>query len=144
MAKGVGGMDTGALLDRKLGYLTLRFTLGLAILMHGLERLPDLGAFADGMVKEFAETPLPAALVRAFALGLVFAETIIGLLVLVGLWTRGALLFGAAVMCALVFGTALRSDWNTLAIQMLFAVIYAALIAAREYNAYSVDALIER
>lgn len=137
-------MDTGPLLDRKLGYLTLRFTLGLAILMHGLVRLPHLAAFADGMVKEFAETPLPAALVRPFALSLVFAETIIGSLVLVGLWTREALLLGAVVMCSLVFGTALRSDWNILAIQMLFAAIYAALIATREYNAYSVDALIRR
>jgi hypothetical protein len=38
----------------------------------------------------------------------------------------------------------LRSDWNTLAIQMLYASIYTALIAARHYNAYSVDALIQR
>jgi thiosulfate dehydrogenase [quinone] large subunit len=42
-------------------------------------------------------------------------------------------------MAALVFGTALRSDWNTLAIQMLYALIYAALIAPREYNQYSLD-----
>jgi thiosulfate dehydrogenase [quinone] large subunit len=47
-------------------------------------------------------------------------------------------------LASLVFGTALRSDWNTLAIQMLYASIYGALIAGREYNSYSVDALIER
>jgi hypothetical protein len=33
----------------------------------------------------------------------------------------------------------LRSDWNTLAIQMLYAAIYAALIATQDYNAYSLD-----
>ena len=137
-------MDTQPLLDRKLAYLMLRFTLGLSILMHGLVRLPHLSAFADTTVRLFAETPLPAIIVRPFALSLVFVESIVGLLLLLGLWTRWALLVGALSMASLVFGTALRSDWNTLAIQMLYASIYAALIAAREYNFYSVDAVIQR
>ncbi len=142
--RGVGTVDTRPLLDRKLAYVMLRFTLGLSILMHGIVRLPHLRAFADGMVKQFAETPLPAAVVRPFALSLVFAEAIIGLLLLLGLWTRWSLLLGAVLISSLVFGTALRSDWDTLAIQMLYALIYAALIAGREYNSYSVDALIGR
>ncbi|MFZ0886783.1 MAG: DoxX family membrane protein [Candidatus Acidiferrales bacterium] len=132
------------ILDRKLGYLVLRFTLGLSIFMHGLTRLPHLQEFADGLVKMFADTPLPAMLVRPFGLGLVFVETTVGLLVLLGLWTQEALLVGSATMAALVFGTALRSDWNIVAIQLLYAVIYAVLLAAREYNAYSVDALMRR
>jgi thiosulfate dehydrogenase [quinone] large subunit len=137
-------MDTRPSLDRKLAYLVLRFTMGLAILMHGIVRLPHLHAFADGMVKQFAETVLPAAAVRPFALSLVFAEATIGLLLLLGLWTRWSLLLGAGLISALAFGTALRSDWDTLAIQMLYALIYAVLLAGREYNSYSVDALIER
>jgi thiosulfate dehydrogenase [quinone] large subunit len=135
-------MDSDALLDRKLAYAMLRFTLGLSILMHGLVRLPHLTAFANAMVKLFVDTFLPAFTVRVFALGLVFVETAVGLLVLLGLCTRWALLLGALAMAALVFGTALRSDWDTLAIQMLYALIYAALIATREYNAYSLDARI--
>ncbi|HEY1470456.1 MAG TPA: DoxX family membrane protein [Candidatus Acidoferrum sp.] len=137
-------MDTQPLLDRKMAYLTLRFTLGLSILMHGLVRLPHLRPFADTTARLFTETPLPAIIVRPFALGLVFVETIVGLFLLLGLWTMWVLLLGALSMAALVFGTALRSDWNTLAIQMLYASIYAALIAAREYNSFSVDALIRR
>jgi thiosulfate dehydrogenase (quinone) large subunit len=131
-------------LDRKLAYLVLRCTLGLSIFMHGLVRLPHLRAFADGLVKLFGDTPLPALLVRPFALVLVFVEAIVGLLVLLGLWTRVALIVGSAAMAALIFGTALRSDWNTLAIQLLYAAIYAALLAARGYNAYSLDALLRR
>jgi thiosulfate dehydrogenase (quinone) large subunit len=142
--KGVSVLDTQSLLDRKLAYLMLRFTLGLDIFMHGVVRLPHLSAFADGMVKQFAETPLPAAVVRPYALSLVFVEAILGLLLLMGLGTRWSLLLGAAMIASLVFGTALRSDWNNLAIQMLYAFIYAALIAGREYNSYSVDARIQR
>lgn len=137
-------MDTQPSLDRKMAYLVLRFTLGLSILMHGLVRLPHLNAFADSMVKLFGETLLPAIIVRAFALSLVFVEASVGLLLLLGLCTRWALLLGSLVMASLVFGTALQSDWNALAIQMLYASIYTALIAAREYNSYSVDALIQR
>jgi thiosulfate dehydrogenase [quinone] large subunit len=130
--------------DRNLAYLILRFTLGLSIFMHGLVRLPHLRAFADGLVKLFGDTQLPALLVRPFGVGLVFVETIVGLLVLLGLWTRVALIVGSATMAAPIFGTALRSGWNTLAIQLLYAVIYAALLAARGYNAYSLDALLRR
>ena len=94
----------------------LRFTLGLSILMHGLVRLPHLSAFTDDMVKLFANTILPATIVRAFGFAFALVESIVGLLVLLGLWTRAALLAGSLTMAALVFGTALRSDWNTLAI----------------------------
>jgi thiosulfate dehydrogenase [quinone] large subunit len=133
-----------AILDRKLGYFVLRFTLGLSIFMHGLTRLPHLQQFADGLVKMFADTPLPAMLVRSFGLGLVFVEGAVGLLLLVGLWTQEALLVGSATMAALIFGTALRSDWNIVAIQLLYVLIYSVLLAAREYNAYSLDALMRR
>lgn len=81
---------------------------------------------------------------RPFALSIVFVEAVLGLLLFVGLWTRWSLLLGGVLISSLVFGTALRSDWNTLAIQMLCALIFAALMAAREYNSYSVDALIQR
>jgi thiosulfate dehydrogenase (quinone) large subunit len=65
------------------------------------------------------------------------------LFLFVGLWTRWSLL-GGFLISSLVFGTALRSDWNTLAIQMLYVLIFVSLIAAREYNSYSVDALMQR
>jgi thiosulfate dehydrogenase (quinone) large subunit len=69
----------------------LRFTLGLSIFMHGMVRLPDLSAFAEDMVKLFVQTPLPAFMVRPCAFCLVFVEAS-GLLVLLGLWTRRALI----------------------------------------------------
>jgi thiosulfate dehydrogenase (quinone) large subunit len=47
-------------------------------------------------------------------------------------------------LAALIFGTALRSEWDTLAVQLLYAAIYATLLAAREYNAYSLDGLFGR
>ena len=135
-------MESDVLLDRRLAFAFLRITLGLNILMHGAVRLPILSVFVAGLVKEFAKTPLPGVAVKAFAYSLPFGEGLVGLFVLVGLWTRNTVLLGASIMAALVFGTALLSDWNTLGIQMLYVVIYAALLALREYNEYSLDGLI--
>jgi RHS repeat-associated protein len=87
-------MSSEPTLDRKLAYLVLRFALGLSILMHGLVRLPHLAAFADATAKLFVATPLPTIIVRPFALTLVFLETAVGLLLVLGLWTRAALLLG--------------------------------------------------
>src|SRR5271168_5135078 len=121
------------LFDRKLAYTILRFTLGVNLLIHGVVRFPALGAFADGLVKLFAETALPAFLVRPFAIGLTIEAT-----------ATGILLIGGLAMASLIFGTALRAEWNTVGIQMLYAAIYAALLAAREYDAYSVDAFFKK
>lgn len=59
-----------------------------------------------------------------------------------GLWTGWALLLGALFVASVIFGNALRQDWTTLAIQLFYALLYAPLIATREYNSCSVDALI--
>src|SRR5260370_39626298 len=130
-------MGNEVLLDRRLAFVFLRFTLGLNILMHGVVRLPILNAFVGGLVKEFAKPPLPAVAVKAFAYSLPFAEGLVGLFVLVGLWTRSALLLGALIMAALVFATALLSDWNTLPVQMRYVVIFPPFLALPQSNAYS-------
>lgn len=127
--------------DRNLAYFFLRFTLGISIFIHGAVRLPKIQEFAAGLVTQFANTPLPAFLVRPFAMGLTVEEVVTGFLLMIGLWTRWALIIGALTMAALVFGTALRSDWPTVAIQLLYAAIYAVLLAMREYNGVAVDAL---
>src|SRR6266496_3867562 len=93
--------NAGTTLDRRLAYTILRLTLGVNILLHGLVRLPQLASFADGLVQAFA-------------------ETLAGLLLIPGLWTRLALVGGGLLIIALVFGTALRSDWDTLGIQMIY------------------------
>jgi thiosulfate dehydrogenase (quinone) large subunit len=131
--------NSGALLDQRLAYLLLRLTLGINILLHGVVRLPALGAFAEGTVQQFADTPLPAVAVRLFGLLLPFLETAIGLLLTIGLWTRWALVTGGLLIAALVFGTALRSDWETLSIQMIYAIIYYLLLTGRTYDYFALD-----
>ncbi|NOK10410.1 MauE/DoxX family redox-associated membrane protein [Corallococcus exercitus] len=130
------------LTDGEAGYALLRITLGLNILLHGVVRLVGgPGAFADGLVKAFETSLLPGALVRPFAWVLPFAETAVGALLLLGLLTRHALAVGGLLMLALVFGTALRSEWEMLSVQMLYVGLYAALLGTARFNALALDRL---
>lgn len=130
----------GRIDDVSLAYALLRITLGLNIFMHGVSRLlAGLGNFVTVMAKTFENTPVPTTLVVIFSYGLPWLEGLIGLLILIGLRTRESLLSGAVLMLLLTFGTALRQDWNVAAIQLLYSIVYALLIAGLRHNAFSVD-----
>jgi thiosulfate dehydrogenase [quinone] large subunit len=131
--------------DYSLAYALLRATLGVNIAMHGISRiLAGVGGFAAGLEKQFAATPLPHFAVAAFAHALPWAEAIIGLLILFGVATRVALVLGALLILVLTFGTNLHQDWNVAGLQLIYAVVYALLIAFRSYNAFSLDRLLSR
>jgi thiosulfate dehydrogenase [quinone] large subunit len=133
----------GRHLDEALGYGILRLTLGVNIFLHGATRLfSGVGAFVSATVEQFSHTPLPEASVRIFATALPFLEAVVGFAILIGLWTRWALAGGALLMAALVFGTALRSDWTTVGIQMVYAVVYFLLLMFRAHDRFSLDRIL--
>jgi thiosulfate dehydrogenase [quinone] large subunit len=43
-------------------------------------------------------------------------------------------------MVLLIFGTALRSDWATLGVQMIYSITYYLLLSHLRQNEFSVDA----
>ena len=69
-------------------YLTLisRFVLGVVFLLFGLTKVGVPGAFATSI--NGYEMNLPSGLVTVMAVGLPLLEVAIGILLLVGLWTR--------------------------------------------------------
>jgi thiosulfate dehydrogenase [quinone] large subunit len=138
-----GIMSTAPLLDRKLSYGIFRITLGINILIHGAGRIfgQGTGAFAAKLSSEFAGTVLPSGLIHLFLTILPFAEAILGALITLGLLTRWALALGGLLIAALIFGTALRSDWNTVGIQMIYAITYYLLLANVEDDYFSLDTL---
>jgi len=140
----ISKQKTESITDRRMAYAVLRLTFGLNILLHGLVRLPNMNGFVEGLVKNFADTPLPSFAVRLFAWSLPPLEVGIGMLLLLGLFTRWALVAGGLVMTALVFGTALRSDWETLGLQMIYSVIYYLLLAARSDDYFSLDTFLAK
>lgn len=131
-------------LDRQLAYVVFRLTLGINILVHGAGRLfgPGAEAFASTTAVEFSKTALPAGMVYAFLVVVPFAELVLGALTTLGLLTRWALVLGGLLIAALVFGTAMRSDWTTVGVQMIYAITYYFLLVDRSNNRFSLDALL--
>jgi len=129
-------------LDRALAVLLLRLALGLDILIHGVTRLfiGGLGAFVNSIAAQFQHTALPIELVRAFATAIPFLEFTIGLLLVAGVAVRWTLVAGAVLMLALEFGAAMRSDWTVVSSQLLYSLLYSALLFCRAWDAYSLDA----
>ena len=72
----------------------------------------------------------------------IIAELVLGVLTTLGLFTRWALALGGLLIAALVFGTAMRSDWNTVGVQMIYAITYYLLLVNRGYNRFSLDSVI--
>ncbi len=131
--------------DRALAYVLLRGTLGLNILMHGLIRiLTGPAAFAGNLDKMFQQTLLAGWPAYAFGLALPWIEAVLGLLLLLGLRTRLALAGGAAWIALLMFGVSLRQDWAVAGTQLIYAAVYAALMAFRNWNRYSIDTMLAR
>src|SRR5208282_697523 len=122
--------------DRQLAYLIFRLTLGINILVHGAGRVfgPGAESFATTTAAEFTKTALPAGLVHAFLFVLPFIEAALGVLTTLGLFTRWALTLGGLMIATLVFGTAMRSDWNTVGVQMIYAITYYLLLANHTQN----------
>lgn len=128
-----------------LAYLFLRATLGVNICLHGITRIfSGQGHFVSAITQQFHAAPLPHSLVFAFAYTLPWAEAAIGMLILIGLFTRVALILGALLMLVLTFGVSLLQDWQVAGLQLIYAAVYAALLAFLHANRFSLDALLHR
>jgi thiosulfate dehydrogenase [quinone] large subunit len=120
--------------ERHHAYLLLRLVTGLDFFMHGFSRIftgTHLSGFAQGMVKSMAATPLPPALTLATGYIIPCVESLIGTLLLLGLFTRATLTAALLLMLVLMFGIGLKQDWNVAGQQLLYALVLATLLFAR-------------
>jgi thiosulfate dehydrogenase [quinone] large subunit len=126
---------------REAAYALLRVTLGVIFLFYGIGKfMGGVGNFADGMTQHFAGK-LPSALVLPFAYALPFAEVLAGSLLLLGLFTRIALVWSGLLLLALTFGTVILGDPPTVAHNLQYALVNFILLYLADYNGYSIDRL---
>lgn len=130
--------------NNAIAFLLFRLTAAASMFGHGLVRLPKLNGFSAWMVKSFEKSMLPDLMVVPFSYALPIAEFVIGLLLLVGLFTRASLIAGGVVMVILVFGTAMIENWDALPSQLIHAAFFAILLVFIQYNTIAVDRLIKK
>src|SRR5262245_22064711 len=129
--------------DQSLAYALMRVTFGVNIFMRGVMRIySGTGGFAQGMLKQFEGTPMPPTIIRPFALTLPWVESVIGLMIILGLKTREALVAGSLMMTILTFGTMVRQDFQIAFLQLAYVIVFFLLLALRSWNRISVDAAV--
>ena len=89
-----------------------------------------------------AKAPLPKSILAPFAAVLPWTEATIGLLLLLGLFTRFALVAGSLEMIVLMAGITLAQNWEVAGIQLIYCAIYFLLLTHRGRNFYSLDTLL--
>ena len=125
----------------QIAYALFRVTLGLNFFFHGSMRLiTGLSAWIATQLPLFTEQPiLPMPLVQGFLYVLPFIEATIGTLLLLGLYTRGALIAGALVILSLILGTGVRQEWGSVGAQTLYGIYFYLLISRLEDNWLALD-----
>ncbi len=128
--------------DIVIAYSFLRIIFGVNFFNHGFTRLGNIPGFAQSMVDLFKDTFMPAGLVYATGIFVPPVEFIIGVLLLLGLANRVALIIGFCLMLVLHYGVTLLQNWDAATSQLIYCLIFFVLLAGDRYNQFSLDAFI--
>jgi len=136
--------DSNQASNTAIAYAILRLSFGANILLHGLSRvLNGRAAFLAYLTKYFEHAHLISpGMLPAFGAVLPWVETTLGLLLMLGLFSRFTLIVGALVMTILVIGTNLAQDWLVAGLQLPYCFIYYYLLIHLEQNSISVDSML--
>jgi thiosulfate dehydrogenase [quinone] large subunit len=129
--------------DTVIAYTILRLSLGANIMLHGVSRiLNGRPAFLAYLTHYFEHAHLiPSGMLPAFGAVLPWVEATLGLLLLLGLFSRFTLIAGALEITVLVIGTNLAQDWLVSGLQLIYCFLYYYLLAHISENRWSVDAM---
>ena len=131
--------------DAALSHALLRLAIGTSMLVHGLVRIGGrFWPFVEQTTKQFAAAPISHSLVRISAMLVPPVELLFGVLLILSLWTRFALVLGSLEMCGLIAGTCLLMQLEIVAIQLAYAFFFSMLLRHSKSNQLSLDGWIGR
>ena len=138
------GHNVGWQSDAALAYAIFRLTFGVNICFRRIVRITinGLDQFSAGLMKQFEPTWFPPFAIITFGHVVPWVETIVGLLLIVGLFTRPALVVGGLLMTSLTFGTMFLQNFDLAWLQLTYAIAFFLLLAARPWNVISLDRML--
>tara|TARA_R110001583_G_C5631229_1_gene407062 strand:+ start:173 stop:568 length:396 start_codon:yes stop_codon:yes gene_type:complete len=126
-------------MNTQVAYLIVRVAVGVSMLGHGLVRLPKLQGFSAWMLKTFENSLLPEIMVLPFSYTLPIAEFLLGMLLVLGLFSRISSIVSAIIMILLIFGSTLIENWGALVPQFIHVTLFAYLIQYIDRNSFALD-----
>jgi len=128
--------------ERKTAYALTRIAYGVIFLFYGIGKFRGgLSNFVGGMNQQFSGK-LPAFMVMPFAYVIPFAETISGVLIVLGLFTRAGLTVSGLLLIGLTFGVVMLGQAPTVAHNLQYVLLNFVLLWFVDWNGVSLDALI--
>ncbi|HEY1994469.1 MAG TPA: DoxX family protein [Edaphobacter sp.] len=126
--------------DKSLAYALLRISLGVNFAGHGLIRIYNgVGAFASATAEHLAKSPLPHSIAYGFSYAIPFLEAVLGLTLILGIFTRVSLVCGAIFMMLLTIGVTANQQWDVAGQQLLYSIVFFLLLYLIEHNALALD-----
>lgn len=125
--------------EARWAYAIARIGLGINIALHGWVRIPHFESFEAHLIKQFEGSFLNFQMIQFAAFGIVAAESVIGLMLLLGLFTRTALVAGGMLMWVLLFGVCLVQNWSAAGSQLVYLAFFCVLLASVRYNSFAID-----
>jgi thiosulfate dehydrogenase [quinone] large subunit len=128
--------------NSEIAYSLLRITFGANIFLHGLMRLLEgHAAVLAYITKQMQGAPVPSWFLPPFSYALPYLEASVGLLLLLGLFTRNALIAGSLVILVLQIGSCLAQNWQVVGDQLVYALSFFILLSLVDRNRWSIDDL---
>jgi thiosulfate dehydrogenase [quinone] large subunit len=132
---------SAGLSNPEIAYLLLRVLFGTNLFLHGVARLiAGHAAFLAYVTKQMQGAPVPAWFLPPFSYVLPWIEGTVGLLLLIGLFTRNVLIVGTLVLLVLQIGSSLAQSWGVVGDQLIYALIFFILLSYIDRNRWSLDA----
>jgi thiosulfate dehydrogenase [quinone] large subunit len=126
--------------DRSLAYALLRIAFGVNFAGHGLIRIYNgVEPFATTTAEHMAKSPLPHVFILTFSYTIPFLEAILGLTLILGVFTRIALVCGAVFMMGLTIGITANQQWDVASQQLIYSIVFFLLLYLIEHNTLSID-----
>jgi thiosulfate dehydrogenase (quinone) large subunit len=131
--------------DKSLAYALLRIAFGVNFAGHGLIRIYNgVGPFATTTAEHLAKSPLPRVFTFGFSYAIPFFEAILGLTLILGVFTRISLVCGAIFMMSLTIGVTANQQWDVAGQQLLYSAIFFLLLYLIEHNSFALDNYLRR
>ena len=125
--------------DIVAAYTLLRIVVGINYFNHGATRIFNIPGFIDSMVDTMQGSWIPEFLVRINAALVPPVELIVGALLIIGLFTRGALIACFILMAVLMYGITIIQNWDGAGSQLIYNIVLFILLAGLSFNRISVD-----
>ncbi len=126
------------------GYALPRLGLGMLFFLAALGKFSDFRGWVYGDVFQNFSKLLPVFLLKPFMFGLPFVEAIVGICLLLGLFTRCALKLAGLTLLALNFGLLLTKQGSVVTDNFIYLLAIGGLLCFADHNALALDCLRKR